>query len=262
MNVAIIVWGFYRQFDAAVEFWNESYSEYNPDYFFSIWEDSMEKCTLTGFNFDIRKKATRKDITKHYPDANINIFKNKACKLVAAERIWFLLEKAVDSILQSNKKYDVIIVKRADAFEWRDYKITDNLKNNTIYTYQGRQRDSYGNPHYDFGDIFFYGRSDSMVKFIKGFVNSKYLKLKDEFCPHKSPDQFLWESDLDIEIFPGNHHEQLVRPIHLFMFPSNKPIKEFLDENAWMFNGLEGLWHYIRTNRRQYYFISEDEIGE
>ena len=259
MNVAIIVWGFYRQFDAAVQFWDESYSEYNPDYFFSMWEDSMEKCTLTGYNFDIRKKATKKDITKYFPDANINIFKNSTSELNGAQRIWFLLRNGVEAILNTDKKYDVIIVKRADAFEWQDFKITDNLKKDTIYTFQGKQRDDNGNPHYDFGDIFFYGRSDSMIKFIKGFIKSKHFGT--EFCPHRNPDQYLWESDLDIERFPGNHRELIVRPIHLFMFPPKKPLREFLDEYEGTFDGLEGAWQFIRNNRRKYYFISQDEIG-
>jgi hypothetical protein len=250
VNVAIIVWGYYRQFETAVEFWDETYSKYNPDLFFSLWDESRETCKLEGYEFDIHKKVDEKTIKNYYPKANLQQFNYNEVDLIPPNRVYFLIDKAIDAILSSNKNYDAIIVKRADAFEWSSYNIVKDLKENTVYTYNGKKLDEDGQPVFDFGDILFYGTAKSIIKFIKGLINSEYFE--KGIRTHKDPDKYLWESDINLEKFPGTLTWQIVRPIFLHLFNGKRPLKDFFKENQAELDDLEEVWIRIRGDKTIY----------
>lgn len=255
MKVAIIVWGFYRQFETAVQFWDETYSRYNPDYFFALWDESIERCTLEEFPFNIHKKVEKKDITDRIPNANVSLYKHKEIKLPANSKVYYLINEAIESILASNQEYDAIIVKRADTFEWFGYNLLEELEENTVYTYSGRKSSEDGIPLYDFGDIIFYGSSKSIISFIKGLANSEYYKSERGAGPHKEPDMFLRESNINNEKFPGKYFWQVVRPIFLHLFSEKKPLVEFIQDNQEELDLLEDKWIYIRSNKKKFYSI-------
>lgn len=214
MNVAVFLYGEYRQFEQAVHIYKDKLNSYNPDYYVSSWDYSREKCELR--TYDVEHFVTEDKIKKYLPDASILLRKDKDRLSRFTTKIYQHLSICADMCKDTGKKYDMIIVKRIDGFEIFDDSLFSNVDTNSLYTMNGLS----DGIKFDFGDLFFYGGAKPVFQFIKGF----YKKIQLGLLPnvHGHPDEFLYESDISVKKFPVKVNSCLIRPNMLDIFKNCK----------------------------------------
>jgi len=234
MKTAIFVVGEYRQFEQAAPFWDDVYSKYNPDYYFSMWDYSREVSKYNHIpgemHFDIEKNVTESMILKYFPDATISLHhedKKKWSERISS-KIWFTLKKCAEMCKNSGEVYDLIIIKRADSIEDFEYNLFDNLQSNTIYTKYGTRFNEDTTIQYDFYDSLWYGQSETVIRFINKFCETEYYKMGVN-C-HNDPDEFLHEAGFKSKSFISFQH-LIIRPNMIHMFDTHVPVIDFLRKN-------------------------------
>ena len=247
MRTAIFVFGLYRQFEQAAPFWEDTYSRYNPDYYFSLWDYSREVCKYSRLSeeehFDIERNVTESMILKYFPDATISLHTEELGKWRKriASKIWFTLKKCAEMCENSGNDYDLIIVKRADSIEYFKYNLSDSLQPNTIYTNGGAQFNKDKTPHYDFFDPLWYGSPEAVIRFINEFYETKYYR-NGVRC-HIDPDKFLHESDFKMNKFLSWMH-LIIRPNMISMFDGSTSVIDFFRDKKSEINTAEGKWYF------------------
>tara|TARA_R100001015_G_C4627798_1_gene187540 strand:+ start:381 stop:1118 length:738 start_codon:yes stop_codon:yes gene_type:complete len=228
MNVAIFLYGEYRQFELAVEIYKDKFNFFNTDYYVSSWDYSRERCELR--TYDVEHFVTEDKIKKYLPNALISLRKDKDRVGRFTTKIYQHLSICVDMCKNTRKKYDMVIVKRIDGFEIFDNSLFDNVDSNSLYTMNGLS----DGVKFDFGDLFFYGGVEPVFQFIKGFYKKIELGLLANV--HGHPDEFLYESDISVKKFPIKVNSCLIRPNMLDIFRNCKSYgdidKNILDANS------------------------------
>ena len=220
MKIAVFLYGEYRQFELAVNIFKDKLSSYNPDYYVSSWDYSREKCDLG--TYDIEHIVTEDMIKKYLPNAIVSILKDKDRQRCTSKKIYEHLKICDDMCVDSDKEYDMIIVKRMDAFEIFDDSIF-NIDINSLYTKKGLS----DGIKFDFADSFFYGGVKPILQFINEFYH-KIISSGEEVQCHKHPDMFLYNSNISVKKFPKKVRVCIIRPNLIDLVKNWKSYKDIL----------------------------------
>ena len=134
MKIAILTYGEFRTAEYAVSTWNILKTNHEIDIYVHTQTESISKNKL------VHKNITEEDVKKLFPNCKIWMEKRNEFQLDSSPRdihmnfrsFRFLYKK----LLESNKKYDFIIVNRIDTTFLLDDVETflDNFDKNAIYT--------------------------------------------------------------------------------------------------------------------------------
>ena len=115
MNVAVFLYGEYRQFELAVEIYKDKFNFFNTDYYVSSWDYSRERCELG--TYDEEHFVTEDKIKKYLPNALISLRKDKDRVGRFTTKIYQHLSICVDMCKNTRKKYVLHYMLIAHAFD-------------------------------------------------------------------------------------------------------------------------------------------------
>lgn len=192
MRVAALIYGSYRTFDYVSKFMDFFKNKLNCDFYFSTWSRSYnqnppikeEFTRLITPNLITDNLSVKDYIILNESDFNKNYYNVSDFHFIQStqERMTFLWKQGLKLIIQSNEKYDMIILIRPDVYY--DIKCDVNYfytlsKKNYIYTltYGGVDfRENINNPkNWDYytNDLMFVGSYETIHKFISTFPDKE-----------------------------------------------------------------------------------------
>ena len=115
MNVAVLVFGEYREFDIAVKSW-KFLNEFNCDVYFSTWDESIQ--VKDDLNVNIFEQVTVERIKNHIPSATVSIKnQNDVAHLNGnTQKMFFHWKESFRLMIESGKQYDSIMLLRPDLY--------------------------------------------------------------------------------------------------------------------------------------------------
>ena len=258
MKVAVLVYGAYREFDIAVKSWR-FLNEFDCDVYMSTSNVSklvdMKKIS-DSFSFEnikivksddnyfekdvniVEMDVTEEMITKYIPNAKITItnesdiefdFKRKDYWVHNSNKMIFHWKKCLSMLLESNIKYDSIILTRADNYysEYYDFKEFNGLKKeNTIYGLNYIHIT--GHDNYFLVDRFFYGNYKEMVKFIDSLPNQ--YDFNEQI--HSILPKYILSLNYYVERIDNGFNTEVVRP-NVRLLDENKINIDTIRECLW-----------------------------
>lgn len=203
MNVAVLVFGEYREFDIAVKSW-KFLNEFNCDVYFSTWDESIQ--VKDDLNVNIFEQVTVERIKNHIPNATVSIKnQNDVAHLNGnTQKMFFHWKESFRLMIESGKQYDSIMLLRPDLyFDLDSHKIFSEFNEpNTLYCNKLINASGYVPPKpFLLTDTFYYGNYNEMYKFIDNLD-----VVSSEVNPHKQLYKLTINLDLktkivDFEIF-------------------------------------------------------------
>lgn len=182
MNIAVLVFGEYREFDNAVKSW-KFLKEFNCDVYFSTWNKSIQ--IKEDLNINLIEEITKERIKNHLPNAIISIKNQDDCTFLNGntQKMFYHWKESFKMMKESGKSYDSIMLLRPDLhFELDDHTIFNTFdKDNVLYCNKLINASGYIPPKpFLLTDTFYYGNYNDMCTFIDNLeVESS------EVNPHK-----------------------------------------------------------------------------
>jgi hypothetical protein len=163
MNIGVLVYGMYREFDIAFQSW-DFIKKMNCDVFFSTW--STSKQINKRLNITVDETVTPQRVLSKVPNASLSILEDNLRSYTNPEKMIFHWKNCLELVKKSGKKYDYLILTRPDNYILFNLTVNE-LRNlsyeNVIYGLDNIVDD--GKEKF-IQDIFFMGSYDSISKLI------------------------------------------------------------------------------------------------
>ena len=201
MNIAVLVFGEYREFDNAVKSW-KFLKEFNCDVYFSTWDKSIQ--IKEDLNINLIEEVTKERIKNHLPNSIVSVKNQDDCTFLNGntQKMFYHWKESFRLMNESDKSYDSIMLLRPDLhFELDSHKIFGELNEpNTLYCNKLINANGYTSPKpFLLTDTFYYGNYNEMSKFINGLD-----VYSSELSPHKQLYKLVTNLNLKTKIVDFN----------------------------------------------------------
>lgn len=206
-KIAVLVCGQLREFNIGVKSWDCLF-DLNCDFYFSTWDKSSQsKKKWPNYLDNNEIKITKNMVTDTIPNAIVSVLNEEDYGYINKDKItdkqilhW---KNTLKICMDSNIKYDVIIVTRPDVFlhlpDLLNY--INNLKENEI------RNTSFGDLSNFFEDIFFMGKFNTIKTFIENLKESEITYIHEDLYTYLISLNFFLNS------FPFDLKATEVRPV-------------------------------------------------
>jgi hypothetical protein len=201
MNIAVLVFGEYREFEFAVKSW-KFLNEFDCDVYFSTWDTSNQ--IKEDFGINICEQITIEKIRNRIPNAVVSIKNQKEVDMLSGntQKMFYHWKESFRLMIESGKSYDSIMLLRPDLhFELDTHKIFGELNElNILYCNKLINANGYTSPKpFLLTDTFYYGNYNEMSKFITGLD-----VYSSELSPHKQLYKLVTKLNLKTKIVDFN----------------------------------------------------------
>lgn len=212
-KIAVLVCGQLREFNIGVKSWGPLF-DLNCDFYFSTWNKSSQSKKKWPNYFDNNEiEITKNMITDIIPSAIVSVLNEEEHKHIykITDKQILHWKNTLKICMDSNIKYDVIIVTRPDVFihlpDLKNY--INNLKENEI------RNTSFGGLSNFFEDVFFMGNFNTIKTFIENLKESEINFVHEDLYTH------LISLNLFLNSFPHDLKATEVRPITNELYRNN-----------------------------------------
>jgi hypothetical protein len=215
MKTAVLVFGMLREYDQAIPEWNLN-DHLECDYYVSTWSKSIQKIDnfgpQTADNFK-EFNVSEELIQTIFPACKSSILDEKEIfrhDAVTTAKMFFHWKNVYNLMLESGKKYDLVILTRPDVnvtigniFEWHPNQ--DTLYCDDLMKIRKTDPVQFPNEPFHFlcNDLFFCGSMEIFDKFMSTIPDMTQDKFKyEKWIPHISLAKFV----LSVQIYPNDLH--------------------------------------------------------
>jgi hypothetical protein len=201
MKVAVLLFGEYRQFEYSIQSL-KVFDDFETDFYVSTWDYSSE--VVEELNIKIQKNISIDDVTKFLPKAKVSIKHDSDLIIDKMQFHWNVLKNLVE---QSQKNYDILILKRIDSFlyDFDKQKFLETEFNGSIFvnSYYYHEEESWWSD-----DNIFISDKETLFKFID--------LVPEHYRTHFGIGDVLFNNNFDVKIINFLNY-YILRPnmIHL-----------------------------------------------
>jgi len=184
MKVAVLIFGEYRTFEAAVKTWNCRFWD-DVDYYMSTWDTSFQTATSNTTHLDtpiIQNEVDINFIENTLPNVKLKITNSNTKEYIEnndTDKMIYHWKTLYNMVIDSGKEYDCIFLVRPDTYFFIQPSFFEITKRNILYSASEVNKEA--------PDIFFFGYGNLVLDFLKNVPNMNDIHteladyLKDNF---------------------------------------------------------------------------------
>jgi hypothetical protein len=224
-NIAVLIYGQYREFELAIKSWHFMNLSANIDYYISTWDITYEKFPDNSKSHISR--VSKDKIEKHVKLSGYNIVSETESGLISSSScMMYHIREVIKLMVSSGTIYDAVILIRPDVWvhEGLDFNtmlIDEQITPNTILGYGPIHKDPINN--YVVMDNLFATSYDTIKK-LSSLPLTPFRDIHNVLASH------FVENDIIVQSFKGESDLSIVRSNARLLEPHQLTIENIKDK--------------------------------